>query len=38
MLESIELNNFKSFLGQHKIGPFTEFTAIIGPNGGGKNL
>jgi structural maintenance of chromosome 1 len=35
ILQSIELRNFKSFLGDHKIGPFTDFTAIIGPNGGG---
>ena len=29
--------NFKSFAGKHKIGPFLDFTAIIGPNGGGKS-
>lgn len=29
--------NFKSFSGKHKIGPFLDFTAVIGPNGGGKS-
>ena len=36
-LESLHLKNFKSFAGKHKIGPFQNFTAIIGPNGGGKS-
>jgi structural maintenance of chromosome 1 len=36
-LISIELNNFKSFLGKHVIGPFSDMSAIIGPNGGGKS-
>jgi len=31
------LHNFKSFKGDHKIGPFLNLTAIIGPNGGGKS-
>ena len=36
-LKSIEVYNFKSFKGTHYIGPFLEtFTAIVGPNGGGK--
>lgn len=36
-LKSVEVYNFKSFKGAHYIGPFTEsFTAIVGPNGGGK--
>lgn len=33
----IVLHNFKSFSGTHKIGPFLDFTAVIGPNGGGKS-
>ena len=38
MLESIELQNFKSFDDQwHYIGPFLNFTSIIGPNGCGKS-
>lgn len=36
-LVSIELNNFKSFEGSHIVGPFTSFTGIVGPNGGGKS-
>ena len=36
-LASIEVENFKSFLGRHVIGPFTPFTAIVGPNGSGKS-
>lgn len=44
-LISVEVNNFKSFSGQqageqestHLIGPFTQFTGIIGPNGVGKS-
>lgn len=31
------MDNFKSFAGKHYVGPFTEFTAVIGPNGGGKS-
>lgn len=37
-LERLELENFKSYKGKHTIGPFMRFTAIIGPNGCGKNL
>lgn len=29
--------NFKSFKGEHFIGPFMNLTAIVGPNGGGKS-
>ena len=32
----IEMQDFKSFKGQHEI-PFTDFTAIIGPNGSEKS-
>ena len=34
-LERLILENFKSYKGKHIIGPFTPFTAIIGPNGCG---
>ena len=34
---SIELKNFKSFLGHHLIGPILDLTAILGPNGSGKS-
>ena len=38
-LVSIELKNFKSFLGTHLVGPFSEsLTGVIGPNGGGKSF
>jgi len=37
-LIEIEVLNFKSFEGHHYIGPFLDFTAIIGPNGGGTVL
>ncbi|EDO49596.1 predicted protein [Nematostella vectensis] len=36
-LERLELENFKSYKGNHTIGPFYRFTAIIGPNGCGKS-
>lgn len=36
-LKYIELENFKSYKGSIKIGPFKAFTAIIGPNGSGKS-
>eukprot|EP01097_Dermamoeba_algensis_P008834 TRINITY_DN604_c0_g1_i1.p1 TRINITY_DN604_c0_g1~~TRINITY_DN604_c0_g1_i1.p1 ORF type:complete len:257 (-),score=74.38 TRINITY_DN604_c0_g1_i1:549-1274(-) len=32
----IELENFKSYKGPQIIGPFKDFTAIIGPNGAGE--
>jgi structural maintenance of chromosome 1 len=34
---SLELENFKSYGGIQKIGPFSNFTCIIGPNGAGKS-
>ena len=37
-LKYIELDNFKSYRGLQKIGPFKNFSAIIGPNGSGKEL
>jgi structural maintenance of chromosome 1 len=33
----LELENFKSYGGIQKIGPFRSFTSIIGPNGSGKS-
>ncbi|AFN82856.1 chromosome segregation ATPase [Encephalitozoon romaleae SJ-2008] len=36
-LERIEVENFKSYVGRHVIGPFDRFTCIIGPNGSGKS-
>lgn len=33
----LRFKNFKSFSGKHRIGPFLDFTSIIGPNGGGKS-
>lgn len=35
-LKYIEVENFKSYRGKQKIGPFNKFTAVIGPNGSGK--
>lgn len=35
-LVRIEVENFKSYKGQQTIGPFHEFTSVIGPNGSGK--
>ena len=31
----LELENFKSYKGRQTIGPFTRFSAVIGPNGAG---
>ena len=36
-LKYIEVENFKSYRGKQKIGPYNKFTAIIGPNGSGKS-
>lgn len=34
----LELENFKSYAGRHKIGPFDEhMSCIVGPNGCGKS-
>merc|ERR1711860_133733 len=33
----IDVENFKSYKGRQRIGPFKKFTAIIGPNGSGKS-
>ena len=32
-LKTIELENFKSYGGRHVLGPFDDFTCIVGPNG-----
>ena len=37
-LKYIELENFKSYKGSVRIGPFKSFTAIIGPNGSGESI
>lgn len=34
-LDRLELDNFKSYNGKRVIGPFADFTSIIGPNGAG---
>jgi hypothetical protein len=34
-LAQIEVSNFKSYKGHQLIGPFHDFTSIIGPNGAG---
>lgn len=36
-LDRLELENFKSYAGRRVIGPFADFTAIIGPNGAGNH-
>lgn len=36
-MREIEMMNFKSFEGQQKAGPFSDYTSIIGPNGSGKS-
>ncbi|XP_063536782.1 structural maintenance of chromosomes protein 1A [Cydia strobilella] len=33
----IDMENFKSYRGQHRIGPLKSFTAVVGPNGSGKS-
>lgn len=38
MIESVTLENFKSYYGRNEIGPFHKcFTAVVGPNGSGKS-
>ncbi|XP_049873600.1 structural maintenance of chromosomes protein 1A [Pectinophora gossypiella] len=36
-LKFIDMENFKSYRGQHRIGPLKSFTAVVGPNGSGKS-
>ena len=33
----LELENFKSYSGTQRIGPFFSFTCVVGPNGSGKS-
>lgn len=35
ILDRLEIENFKSYAGKQVIGPFKQFTCIIGPNGSG---
>ncbi|KAG5502486.1 hypothetical protein JIQ42_05365 [Leishmania sp. Namibia] len=38
VIRDIDVENFKSYYGSHRIGPFHKtFTAVIGPNGSGKS-
>ena len=34
-LYKLEVTNFKSYAGNLQIGPFKDFTCVIGPNGSG---
>ena len=34
-IDRLEVMNFKSYGGKQIIGPFGDFTAVIGPNGAG---
>lgn len=34
-LKYIDMENFKSYRGHHRIGPLKTFTAVVGPNGSG---
>lgn len=36
-VQYLELENFKSYAGRQRIGPFHSFTSVIGPNGAGKS-
>lgn len=36
-LNFIEIENFKSYRGNIKIGPLKQFSAVIGPNGSGES-
>ncbi len=33
----LEVSNFKSYAGDQVIGPFMDFTCVVGPNGAGKD-
>eukprot|EP01132_Coremiostelium_polycephalum_P002140 gene2140-2638_t len=37
MILELEIKDFKSYKGIHKVGPFKGFTCVIGPNGSGKS-
>ena len=34
-INRVEVENFKSYGGKRVIGPFVDFTAVVGPNGAG---
>lgn len=34
-VDRLELQDFKTYKGHQIIGPFRQFTAVIGPNGAG---
>lgn len=34
----LELDNFKSYKGHQVIGPFNNFSCVIGPNGAGTQM
>ncbi|XP_004923679.2 structural maintenance of chromosomes protein 1A isoform X2 [Bombyx mandarina] len=36
-LKYIDMENFKTYRGHHRIGPLKSFTAVVGPNGSGKS-
>jgi structural maintenance of chromosome 1 len=36
-IDRLEVRDFKSYRGEHVIGPFRAFTAVVGPNGSGKS-
>ncbi|KAK8394105.1 hypothetical protein O3P69_006358 [Scylla paramamosain] len=36
-LKYLEIEDFKTYYGKHVFGPLPSFTAVIGPNGGGKS-
>lgn len=35
-IDRIEITDFKSYAGKQIIGPFKDFTAVVGPNGAGE--
>jgi len=38
IIHQLEIQNFKSYNGQHILGPFdSHFNCVIGPNGNGKS-
>ena len=37
-IDRLVVENFKSYVGTQVIGPFHNFTAVIGPNGSGVGL
>ncbi|CAJ1447716.1 unnamed protein product, partial [Effrenium voratum] len=36
-VQEVILENFKSYEGQVRVGPFKKFTCVVGPNGAGKS-